>query len=209
MIDLESRLVDLGEALDLDDSDDLVDGVLAGLDRTESEPPTHSMPWRAAAVILVVAVVAVLAVPGARRTVAEWFGLTGVEIERRPELSIPAGVPPAASTVTAPVDVDVTVTTVVVDAFDVGEFDGRLDEAVISKALAPGTGIEWVTVGDRPGLWIDGEPHLVAYRSPDGAIVTERFAGNTLLWQDGDVIRRVEGFPTLDAALAFAATMGT
>lgn len=32
----------------------------------------------------------------------------------------------------------------------------------------------------------------------------ERMAGNTLLWQHGDVIARVEGFADLDAALAFA-----
>jgi hypothetical protein len=34
--------------------------------------------------------------------------------------------------------------------------------------------------------------------------VFERMAGNTLVWQRGDVISRVEGFPDLEAALAFA-----
>ena len=59
----------------------------------------------------------------------------------------------------------------------------------------------------RIGLWIDGEPHELLLLGPDGEQTTRRIAGNTLLWQDGDVIRRVEGFPNRDAALAYAATV--
>ena len=56
-------------------------------------------------------------------------------------------------------------------------------------------------------MWIDGAPHEVFYRDGDGEVVFERFAGNTLLWQEGDVLYRVEGFPTLADALAYAATV--
>ncbi|MFP5487711.1 MAG: hypothetical protein ACLGHQ_05340, partial [Acidimicrobiia bacterium] len=62
-------------------------------------------------------------------------------------------------------------------------------------------------VGGRPGLWIDGAPHELAIRDEDGALVTRRFAGNTLLWQHGATIRRVEGLGSLEEALAFARSL--
>lgn len=217
MIDLELRLADLGETLAIDEPE-LVDRVLARLvDQPTGDlgvgaaGPARSTPAvrRAAAVALVAAMAALLAIPGSRHAIADWFGLVGVDIERRPELSVPAEVPPADR---EPVSSGGTVVTladipVLVDAIDVGEFDGRLDEAVISKTLGAETGIEQVVVAGHPGLWIDREPHVVSYRSIDGSSVSARFAANTLLWQDGDVIRRVEGFSTLAEALAFAATL--
>jgi hypothetical protein len=150
-----------------------------------------------------------LAVPSSRDAIADWFGLDGVDIEQDPDLSVPDE-PPAvddledASLVGAGAVVDVDGTEVLVGAIEVGGFGGLDDEAFLSKTLGSGTGIERVEIDGEPGLWIDGEPHVVTYIDADGRAVTERFAGNTLLWQDGSVIHRVEGFATLAAAVAYA-----
>lgn len=184
MIDLERDLAELGERLALDD-DGLVDDVLA---RVGAPAARRAQPWLvAAAVVLAVASVA-LVVPSSRQAIADWFGLDGVRIEQEPGLTVPP-------------DVELPVG-VLVD-----RFDGSLDEDVITKVLGGGTGIERVDVDGRPGLWIDGVPHEVVIRDGAGALVTRRFAGNTLLWQDGDTIVRLEGAPTLDEALRLAASL--
>ena len=82
--------------------------------------------------------------------------------------------------------------------------DGRLFEAGITKTVQSSEQISEVRVGDHPGLWIAGEPHQVVYESPDGEVVVTRAASNTLLWQDGQVLYRVEGFDDLADALEFA-----
>lgn len=219
MIDLDRCLADLGDALDLDEHDELVDRVLARLADAPGDDDEHrfnggSWPapvtrWRAAAVVLVAATTALLAIPGSRHAIADWFGLAGVDVERRPDLSVPADVPPLDRQPMSGEGESVTVggTPIIVDEIDIGEHAGRLDEVLISKSLAADTGIERVDVAGQPGLWIDGEPHVVSYWSADGSSVTERFAANTLLWQDGDVIRRVEGFADLAAAPEFATTL--
>lgn len=210
---LEARLRTLGDDLALDESDGLVDTVLARLDEcadpvTESRRHRATLGWlRVAAVGLVVVAAALLVLPSSREAIADWFGLGGVDIDRDPDLSVPDH-PPAvddAATAGPGTLVDVDGTDVVVAEIDVGEFGGLDDAAFLSKTLASGTAIERVDVAGDPGLWIAGEPHVVTYLDRDGRPVTERFAGNTLLWQDGDVIRRVEGFASLAAALAFAA----
>lgn len=226
MIDLETRLAEIGDHLAIDESDELVHDVLARLDEPTTErvdvadrsvvrQRRGSTIWlRAAAVVLVIAA-ALAAVPASRDAIADWFGLDGVEIDRQPELSVPAAAPPISGdplgTVVEVADAsdqgtgdEVADAANQVMAIDVAEFEGHLDDVFLTKTLATGTDIERVEVAGAPGLWIDGDPHLVTYRAPDDEIVTERFAGNTLLWQDGDVIRRVEGFATAAEAIAYA-----
>jgi hypothetical protein len=80
---------------------------------------------------------------------------------------------------------------------------------VVEKLLGPGTTTETVTVEGRPGVWISGAPHQVASIDPNGnfTIDTVRRAGNVLLWEDDAVTYRIEGLPSLDAALAIAASL--
>lgn len=179
MRDLEAALGSLGDELRLDEAG-LVDDVIAALDTPASRRPAR--PWLAAAAVLLAVVTATLVVPSSRRAVADWFGLDGVRIERRPDLSLPAGNPPG----------------VVID-----EFDGSLDPELVTKTVGDGTTVRRVEVDGHPGLWIDGSPHELILRDAAGAVVSRRVAGNTLLWQDGTTIRRVEGFDSLDEALAF------
>jgi hypothetical protein len=86
----------------------------------------------------------------------------------------------------------------------VSAIDGRLFEEGITKTVQSSDQVIEVRVGDHPGLWIGGEPHQVAYESPDGGVMLTRVASNTLLWQDGSVLYRVEGFEDLAGALEFA-----
>jgi len=224
---LEERLRSLGDALDLDTGPDatdadpteaeaattLADAVLGRLD----EPPVHrghTVLRIAAALVVVVALVAV-AVPSSRRTVADWFGFDGARVERRPDA-------PTASTPDPFVDAPTTGaegsdvsddpangsigTVIEVDGIDVlvSDFVGTLDNPAIGKIVGDGTSVRQVDVGGEVGIWIDGEPHDVSFYDERGDIVFERFAGNTLLWQDGPVVRRLEGFPDAATAVAYA-----
>ncbi|MDW3215059.1 MAG: hypothetical protein R8G01_13735 [Ilumatobacteraceae bacterium] len=231
---LEERLRSLGDALDLEPGratgadpteaeatrsggapveSALAAAVLARLD----EPPVrrgHTVLRVAAALVIVVALVAV-AVPSSRRTVADWFGFDGARIERRPAaptVSTPDPFDDAPTTGADGADVSDdpaagSIGTVVdVDGTDilVSEFVGTLDNPAIGKTVGDGTNVRQVDVGGQVGIWIDGAPHDVSFLDDEGDIVFERFAGNTLLWQDGDVVRRLEGFADVAAAIEYA-----
>ena len=64
--------------------------------------------------------------------------------------------------------------------------------------------MQQVEVGGELGLWIDGAPHDVSFFDEQGDLVFERFAGNTLLWQDGSIVRRLEGFADVGSAIEYA-----
>jgi hypothetical protein len=72
---------------------------------------------------------------------------------------------------------------------------GRLDFRFVGKLLGPGARLERTTVAGQPARWIDGAPHVFYYRAPNGSVVdgTIRRAGNTLLWQRGGRVLRLEG----------------
>lgn len=238
---LEERLRALGDTLDLDpgratdpgpatDADPtgiasdaafdattvdsaLAAAVLARLD----EPPVrrgHTALRLVAALVIVVALVAA-AVPSSRRTVADWFGLDGARVERRPDAPTASTPDPFDDASTAGTDrsresdeasTGSIGTVVEVDGIDVlvSEFVGTLDNPAIGKTVGDGTNVRQVDVGGAVGIWIDGAPHDVSFYDEQGDIVFERFAGNTLLWQDGGVVRRVEGFPDVTTAIAYA-----
>ena len=86
----------------------------------------------------------------------------------------------------------------------VSTVSGTMSPRMITKTVQSSNQVEEVDVDGAVGLWIAGPPHEIGYESPPGQPVFERMAGNTLIWQRGDVITRVEGFADLEAALAFA-----
>lgn len=89
------------------------------------------------------------------------------------------------------------------------EFRGEIDPAFFGKVVGPGTSIEPVSVGGDRGWWIAGNPHILIYRAPDGQIRDDqiRLAGNTLLWQHGDLILRLESGLSRDDAIRAAETV--
>ena len=190
---LAERLADLH--LTVDDLD-VVDGVL---DRLAGRPPRpHRMRWRVAAAVLLVLAVSVAAIPGSRRTVAGWLGLDSVRVERVPDLELPDGLGaaelprPGATTALHIGDRTVLVSTI----------DARLDDVPIVKQVGAGTTVEEVHVGAHRGLWIAGADHAITFDTDKGRTVA--IAGNTLLWESGDVLYRIEGLPELDAAIELA-----
>lgn len=90
----------------------------------------------------------------------------------------------------------------------VTQFRGVLDTSFIGKGVGPDSRIENVRVGDAPGVWIEGQAHLFFYRDGAGNILQEtlRLAGNTLLWQRGDSLMRLEAEVGRQQALEIAAS---
>ena len=88
----------------------------------------------------------------------------------------------------------------------VSRFDARLSCPLLTKSVGTSTSVVTVDVNGNEGIWIDEGPHDVFYDTNDGVGV-ERTAGRTLLWQDNDVLFRLEGFHDLESALRFAATL--
>jgi hypothetical protein len=64
-------------------------------------------------------------------------------------------------------------------------------------------------VAGQPGYWFSGEPHFFTYLDATGQFRDEqtRLAGNTLIWQRGDLTLRIEGQITRQEALAIAESM--
>ena len=90
-------------------------------------------------------------------------------------------------------------------ALRLDEFDGTLDP-IFEKFLDEDQ-VHPVSVNGRRGVWVAG-PHDVIYVGRDGQIRDEsaRLAGNTLIWQLGNVSLRLEGALSREAALEIALT---
>jgi hypothetical protein len=86
------------------------------------------------------------------------------------------------------------------------EFRGGGTAIYIEKALGPGTALRRLTVDGGPGAWLAGEPHRFVYTDARGRIdeQTLRLASNTLLWERGGLVMRLEGARTLREALFIA-----
>jgi hypothetical protein len=76
----------------------------------------------------------------------------------------------------------------------------------IEKMAGPGTSIDPSPVNGEPGYWISGRPHYFTYMDKDDQFRQTGFhlAGNTLVWQHGDLTLRIEGKLTRTEALEIA-----
>ena len=91
----------------------------------------------------------------------------------------------------------------------VTQFRASIEERFLHKVAGAGTRIERVTVAGGRGDWLEGEVHEVVYVGRDGnpIVDTRRLAGNTLLWEHGEVTLRLEGDLTKEEALRIAESM--
>lgn len=93
----------------------------------------------------------------------------------------------------------------------VSEFAGSVDEQFFGKVLDRNTTVERVTVDGQPGFWIQGQPHLFFYNvaGVTGQVQQEtlRLAGNTLIWQRGGLLLRIEAQVDKATALRIAASL--
>jgi hypothetical protein len=85
------------------------------------------------------------------------------------------------------------------------EFRARIDRPFLEKVVHEAKLLQEVEVGDAPGYWVEGE-HTVFYLDEEGQPVEERsrLAGNTLLWQRGEVTLRLESALSMEDAIRLA-----
>ena len=83
---------------------------------------------------------------------------------------------------------------------------GSVFEGFVKKTGSSGTKVEEVTVRGGRGLFVSGDEHFVMFRKPSGDIADEAtyLAGNTLLWNRGELLLRLEGDLTRAEALELA-----
>lgn len=227
----------------------------------QSSPPRRWVPtgkprWAsglAAVVALVLLASALLAAsPSARRAVADFLGLRGLEIEldgrttsppplpagdtlqlggsvtlaeARAQAGFPLLVPAAAGALGRPdaVYLDESVAGGAVSLVyrsrpgfpsagpsGVGvlltQFRGFVDEAALRKVVPGGSQVEEVSVSGRKGYWFEGSSHLLFLTDAQGRFVEHRsrLAGNTLIWEQGDITVRLESALSRDEAVDLA-----
>jgi hypothetical protein len=88
------------------------------------------------------------------------------------------------------------------------ELDGRVVPEFVQKMAPVGT-VRHVRVNGQPGLWVPGA-HDVIYRTANGSVtfLPTRLAGNTLLWNHGDLLLRLESGLNEQQALRIASSIG-
>jgi hypothetical protein len=88
------------------------------------------------------------------------------------------------------------------------QFRGQPTAEFIKKVTGAGL-VEFVEIGGEPGYWFSGEPHFFTYQDAAGRLREEqtRLAGNTLIWQRGDLTLRLEGELSKEEALRIATSM--
>jgi len=90
------------------------------------------------------------------------------------------------------------------------EIRGDLDRERVEKLVVEaGAIVTPANVGGADGLWITGPPHVVRYRDANGVERGEmtRLVGDTLVWQAGDVLFRMESGLGMDATVAIGASI--
>ena len=88
------------------------------------------------------------------------------------------------------------------------QFRGEPEPDFIKKVAGAGM-VQFITVGGGPGYFFSGEPHFFSYRDASGQFREERtrLAGNTLIWQRGDLTLRLEANLPLAEAVRIAESM--
>jgi hypothetical protein len=88
------------------------------------------------------------------------------------------------------------------------QFRGQPEPDFLKKVSGAGL-VQFVSVGGEPGYFFSGEPHFFTYQDSAGQFREERtrLAGNTLIWQRGDLTLRLEGEVPRDEAIRIAESM--
>lgn len=91
----------------------------------------------------------------------------------------------------------------------VTEVRGGVAAQLLGKVLPSGGTVEQVTVNGGRGVWIAGTPHQLFYTGPAGDILVDsvRLSGNVLVWEQGELLLRIEADIPKDRALRIASSM--
>lgn len=90
------------------------------------------------------------------------------------------------------------------------QFRASVQEAAIRKVVSGGGRVEEVSVSGQKGYWFEGSPHLLLFADAQGRFVEDRsrLAGNTLIWEQGDITVRLESALSRDEAVRLAEELG-
>ena len=214
MTELERALFALGRELDIPPEPDLRSRVR---ERIERRPRYRRVAVLALA--LLVALGIALAVPPARSAILRFFHIGAVTIERVETLpaarehSLAAGLGPALSLHDAEARSGVPLVLagprprrfyaqpgLIATLLQyrgkpvlLAELQG--DQMGVSKKfVGPATRVEPAPIGSF-GLWLEGGKHVLTWAAASGGIrqVERRFAGNVLIWAEGNRTYRLEG----------------
>jgi hypothetical protein len=84
-----------------------------------------------------------------------------------------------------------------------------IEEGFFQKTLGATSTVRSVDVGGNVGYWIEGSPHELMFEFGDQVLPdTFRLATNTLLWQRGDHVYRLEADVDLGTARRIAESVG-
>jgi hypothetical protein len=216
MSELELRLAELRDALAFPNTPDLLAGV--ALERGAARRRRLRPLAVALAVALVLAAGVLVLSPGARSAFLELFHLRGATVERVEQLPpveptpldlgervgraeaerrvgfrlLDLGEPDAiyardgvATLVYGPLDRPRLV---------LSELRGAVWEGLLKKVSGTGTRVELVRVNGERGLFLSGAEHYVMFLDERGNVADEptALAGNTLLWNRGELLLRLE-----------------
>jgi hypothetical protein len=232
MPELERLLRELAPVLEYPPTPDLAARFTSALDRRRRVRRRLVVVLALVAVAVGIA----FAVPPARSAILDWLGLSGVSVERvsglppglpsRPSLgrrvdlaaarrSVPfpllvpraLGAPDGVYVRRGPTGPQVTLVyrrpLLLLSALR-----GSDATQLFQKLITPQVRFERTEVDGDPAVWLEGA-HAFAYFGPHGEFVREtlRLARNTLLWQRGPLVLRLEGARTEQQALAIARSL--
>jgi hypothetical protein len=90
------------------------------------------------------------------------------------------------------------------------EFDGSLNPEQFQKVIGPGTTVTPVSIGGASGYWLHGAEHFFVSPTATSGNLDEqrvRLAGDTLLWNVGNVTYRLEASVAQDVAIRIAESL--
>lgn len=89
------------------------------------------------------------------------------------------------------------------------QFRADIGPEVFEKLINSGAVVSAARIHGLDAWWVSGGEHFFFYRDANGRVVdtTLRLAGDTLIWEEGGVTHRVEGAPSLAAAIRVAESL--
>jgi hypothetical protein len=227
MTSFEQDLRDLSRSIEWPPERDLATAVRERI--AAQRPPSRHRPLVIALALVVVAVAVAFAVPPARSEILRWLGIGNARIEfvdhlpdvhprRQVDLGPRTSLDDARQFVSyhvltspllgTPDEVHVRgdqVALVYPHKLVVMQTQGTL----FMKEVGSRTHVQQFELGGGQAVWITGAPHFFAYIGASGPPrpINLYLAGNTLLWQRGDLTIRIEGKLTRAQALAVARSL--
>jgi hypothetical protein len=89
------------------------------------------------------------------------------------------------------------------------EFRADIVPEAFEKLIGNGVSVTTASVHGHAAYWVAGGEHFFFYRDAGGQLVTTtlRLAGDALIWEEEGVTHRVEGAPSLSAAIVVAESL--